>query len=107
MITSKEVAGPLVDARDVLESFRTYGLVVDGWQESLRASAQRLVNSVDESAEESSIRNLSNDLEVVAKEGLVGNRAAVQRAADLLALLVAQVAVPGIPRPDDEDWTFG
>jgi len=96
-------------ARDVIESYRQSHITVSGWillleeaaQSFTRISAQRPVvgGAVP-------LAQLAQALSVTAEEGLLADHEMLDRLSRDLRSIVTNTRIPGIPRPEDEDWSF-
>jgi hypothetical protein len=98
-------------ARDVVESYRQYGLTVSRWQTRLLASSASIARIAAERPdpvagrpEAGGVRlaQLAEALRDVARNGLRPERARLDRLGKELESLVS-IRVPGYPRPEDPD----
>lgn len=96
---------PIVDIRDVLESFLVDDVTIDDWRKTLVTASERL-QELGRAWADGDLTSLSELTEQLAGFGLGADIARTRSAADSAARLLDQVRVPGIPRPEDNDWTF-
>lgn len=96
---------PIVDIRDVLESFLVNRVLLTGWQETLVAASARLVE-LGRAWSDEDLLELGRATGLLAGTRLASDPQFARSAADDAARVLAQVRVPGIPRPEDDDWTF-
>jgi hypothetical protein len=104
---SAELAGPLADVRDVVESFRAWQVTVPGWDASLDRAVAVIAGIAVQADPGGMFQGLVLDLRLLQERGLDDQPQVVNRVADLVAGALVQARVPGIPRPSDEDWSFG
>jgi hypothetical protein len=96
---------PIVDIRDVLESFLVSEVLLSGWQRTLEAAAARLVELGNDWSD-TDLVELGQVAEQLAAKSLVSEPVLARSAADDIARMLDQVRIPGVPRPQDEDWSF-
>lgn len=96
---------PIVDIRDVLESFLVNRVVLGDWQLTLTSASARLLE-LGQAWSDGDLLELGHVTERLAAQDLLADSALTRTAAHGAARVLDQVRVPGIPRPDDEDWTF-
>lgn len=96
---------PIVDIRDVLESFLVSAVVVSDWQATLTGASARLVE-LGHAWSDSDLLELGRATEELAAEPLGANSRLARIAADNAARVLEQVRIPGVPRPEDDDWSF-
>jgi hypothetical protein len=96
---------PIVDIRDVLESFLVSEVIVTDWQATLTAASARLVQ-LGRAWSDTDLLELGRVTEELAAEPLGTDSALARIAADSAARVLEQVRIPGVPRPEDEDWSF-
>jgi hypothetical protein len=106
MQNAAELADPLVEIRDVVESFRTSHLVLPDW-DTVLGQAMAALSGLGSSAEtEALFAVLLPNLRLLMAEGLGGAPQIVDEVAQQVADALAQTRVPGIPAPEDDDWSF-
>ena len=101
------VASPLVDVRDVLETFRRHGILMENWDVILSNAATALDQQV--SADEffsSVVTYLAAQLRTLVTNGMQANIDIVNSIADEAQRILSQIRIRGIPRPEDEHWEF-
>jgi hypothetical protein len=104
MTRDAEVAGPIADVRDVVESFRGYGLKSTDWRDPLRAALDRLPRTAP-LGQAWNPGELAAALEAVLEVGLTPGPA-LDRLSELLIDFLDEVEIEGLPKPSDSDWTF-
>jgi hypothetical protein len=97
--------GPVVGVRDVLESFLADRVLIADWHEILTAASGRFVE-LGALWSDIEMDALGHRVESLANRGLDDEPALTQRVASEMERLLDEVRVPGVPRPDDEDWSF-
>lgn len=104
MADASQLADPLVDAREVLEAFRVYGLEVPEWRRRLTDAATALrPSAVDANSPQG---QLAATFMILVRDGLSSHVDLVRGSADQVADLVDAIHIDGLPRPDDEYWGF-
>lgn len=99
-----ELFGPVVEVRDVLESFLHDRVLVTDWRQRLTEASRQFIEVGDESVD-LDVVELGRRVALLAKSDLATSSLTSAVAADIRRLL-DDVRVPGVPRPDDEDWSF-
>lgn len=102
-----DLTDPLVDVRDVLESFRTCQLTPPDWYQTLSAAMIALDQLPPEVELDDLLPNLLPHLNLLLAKGLGNAPQVVDQVADQVAILLEQTRIPGIPSPEDDDWGFG
>jgi hypothetical protein len=104
---SKDLAllDPLLDTRDVVETYLGDRLELPDWQITLRAASLRLAD-LAVSQRSPDIQRIANQLKEVADSGLQERLATLQSLSVEVAGLLEKIRVPGLPRPEDKDWSF-
>ncbi len=103
---SAALADPLVDIRDVVESFRSCHVVLPDWDQTLRRAIAALDRLTPPDQVDAVLPGLLPNLRIVLAEGLRGAPHVVNEVADQVAAVLAETRTPGIPGPDDDDWAF-
>jgi hypothetical protein len=109
MTVEQDLVRSAAGARDVIESYRQSHIAISGWSMLLREavdsfvriSAQRPV--VGHSV---ALAQLAQALRVAADSQLRVDEESLDHLSRDLHSIVASIRVPGIPRPEDEDWSF-
>lgn len=97
--------GPVVEVRDVLESFLRDAVLIPGWRQTL-ADASRQFIELGARPNDSDLADLGERIALLAKSDLEHDRTLTcELAADIESLL-DRARVPGLPRPEDADWSF-
>jgi hypothetical protein len=101
-----DLVDPVIQARDVLESFLADQLLVTDWRATLTVAADRFVE-LGAARSDETMSALGRRVGVLADDRLGGDRRALTEAvAAELAELLDDVQIPGVPRPEDEEWGF-
>jgi hypothetical protein len=101
-----ELADPLVDVRDVVETFRCCGLVPEDWQGTLAEAVVSLNALPREAQVDVRLPRLVARLRQLLTHGLDSEPQIVNEVADQVAAALEQTRIPGIPRPDEDSWEF-
>jgi hypothetical protein len=106
MQNAAELADPLVEIRDVVESFRTCRLLLPDWDTVLGQAVAALSRFGPSAEAEALFSGLLPNLRLLMAEGLRSAPQIVDEVAQQVASALKQTKVPGIPAPEDEDWSF-
>ena len=101
-----DLADPLLDVRNVVESFRSYRVTPPGCDETLRqavAALSRLQTLTEVSV---LLTGLLPDLDLLLTGGLDKSPQVVDKVATQVATFLEETTIPG-PTPEDDDWSFG
>ena len=104
MVATSEMialADPLMDVRDVLETFRTHDLVVRDWRDILADAADGLDQQPWQI-----VGDLATRLRVLVASGLRESPEAVHKVANVVAHLLEAHPVDHVPQPGDHHWGF-
>lgn len=101
-----ELADPLVEVRDVVESFRCCGVTPADWYQALNRALATLDELPAEVGVERRLPDLLPRLRILLTGGLGSAPAVVDEVAAQVAAALSQTRIPGIPRPDEENWGF-
>lgn len=95
-------------ARDVVESFRQWQIVVPGWERTLEEVIEALGNLPDgpRVALQVEVDELRADLAQLLQAGLPNDPRGLDDLSSALREVVTKVRVPGVPRPEDPAWSF-
>lgn len=96
---------PIVEVRDVLESFLADQVLLEGWQATL-ASASRQFDSLGRDWSNRHVITLGQSVMTLVAGGLHEQTALAQAVSGEVAQLLDMVTVPGLPRPQDVMWEF-
>lgn len=102
-----ELAKPVIEVRELVETFRSHRVIVDGWTEilceavgTMTAFERRHPGSLP------TLARLVTELEVLLRIGW-GDARLLEAVSVKLAELLPAVIPPDIPRPEDErTWVF-
>lgn len=97
--------GPLVEVRDVLESFLRDHVVVADWRNRLVQAARQFIE-VDDGQPDDVIPSLGRRVADIAASELESETPLIRSVARDVETLMDNVRVPDLPRPEDEDWSF-
>lgn len=100
-----DLAEPLLEVRDVVESFRSYRITPPDWDETLRhaiAALRRLQASAQVNVLPA---GLVPDLDLLLTDGLDSSPQVVAKVATQVAVVLEETMIPG-PTPQDDDWSF-
>lgn len=101
-----DVAAPLGDVRDVLETFRRHQVLTEDWVTVLSNAAKALDQASADVVVPPAVPHLAAQLRMLLANGLPANTETVDRVADEAQRILSQTRIPGIPRPEDEHWEF-
>ena len=96
---------PVVDIRDVLESFLVDDVLLADWQATLTSAAAR-ISQLAEAWSDDDLSQLADITGRLASRSILADAALARLAADNAARVLEQVRIPGVPRPEDPDWAF-
>lgn len=99
------VAAPLVDIRDVLETFRRYHILMDNWAAVL-SNAARTLDQAPADMVTPTVTRLAAQLRVLVDNGLQTSTETVNSVANETQQILSATRIRGIPRPEDEHWEF-
>ena len=97
--------GPIVEVRDVVESFLHDQVLVASWRQRL-AEASRQFIELGSDPHDMEVAELGGRVGILAELGLEEEPTLARSIASDVARLLDEVHVPGLPRPEDEDWSF-
>ena len=106
MERAADLADPLVDVRDVVESFRSSHLTLPDWDQTLRQVVTALSQLPSQAQVDVLLPGLVPDLRLLLTAGLENIPEVVDKVAAQVAATLEQTRVPGIPAPEDDDWSF-
>jgi hypothetical protein len=102
-----DLADPLLDVRDVVESYRSHRVISPDWNETLRHAVDALSQLPPEAEVNTLMPGLLSDLHLLLTHGLDSSQQTVDRVARQVAHVLAEARISGIPTPEDADWSFG
>jgi|SRR5215469_198685 len=100
------LADPLVEVRDVVESFRCCGVTPADWHQVLVQAIAALDQLPQEAGVERRLPDLLPRLRILLTAGLGSAPTVLDEVSAQVAMALQQARIPGIPRPDAEDWSF-
>jgi hypothetical protein len=101
-----DLADPLLEVRDVVESFRSYHITLPEWDETLRHAIAAL-SRLQALAQVTVLpAGLLPDLDLLLTDGLDRSPQVVDKVATQVADVLEQTMIPG-PTLEDDDWSFG
>jgi hypothetical protein len=89
-------------AREIVESFRQWQIVVPDWEETI----QDVVEVLDSLPARVGVAELRGDLSQLLHTGLPNDPSGLDELSTALREVVTTVRVPGVPRPEDPAWSF-
>lgn len=98
---------PLVDVRDVVESFRSSHLTLPDWDQTLRQVVTALSLLPPQAQVDVLLPGLVPNLRLLLTAGLDNVPQVVEMIAAQVATALEETRIPGIPAPEDDDWSFG
>jgi hypothetical protein len=101
-----ELADPVADVRDVVETFRRYGVLTADWREVLNGAADAFDRLPEDVQTASRLPALIPRLRQLLQSGLKSDDPVLQEVAKHIEDLLHEIRIPGIPRPDDDHWGF-
>jgi hypothetical protein len=101
-----DLADPLLDVRNVVESFRSYHVTPPDWDETLRYAIAALTRLLASAQVEAALSGLLPDLDSLLTYGLDSSPQVVEKVATQVASILKGTTIPG-PTPEDADWSFG
>lgn len=95
-------------ARDVVEPFRQWQIVVPGWERTLQDVVEVLGHLPDGPGATLRVRvdELRGELALLLEMGLPSDPRGLDGLSSALRDVVTEVRVPGVPRPEDPAWSF-
>ena len=106
MRDAADLADPLLELRDVVESFRSYRVLPPDWDETLRRAMVALSRLQTSAQVDVLPAGLLPDLDVLLNDGLDRSPQIVEKVATQVADALGKTTIPG-PTPEDDDWSFG
>jgi hypothetical protein len=101
-----DLADPLLDVRNVVESFRSYHVTPPGWDETLHHAVAALSRLQAPDQVNTVLSALLPALDVLLTDGLDGSPLVVEKVATQVASILKETTIPG-PALEDDDWSFG
>jgi len=112
MTAEQDLVRSAVMARDVIESYRRSHVMIAGWSSQLEEAAQSLTRIsalpriAGEAVPPAQLMRLAHTLTATVEAKLQVDQETLNQVSQELRAIVTSTRVPGIPRPEDEDWSF-
>jgi hypothetical protein len=109
MTAEQDLVHSAAMARDVIESYRQSNIRISGWNSMLEEAAQSFTRiSADRpfASGAVSLAQLARRLTATAHADLKVDHETLNLLSQELRAIVTGTRVPGIPRPEDPDWSF-
>jgi hypothetical protein len=101
-----DLADPLLDVRNVVESYRSHHVTPPDWDETLR-HAVAVLTRLQASAQVNTVLSaLLPALGFLLTDGLDSSPLLVEKVATQVANILKEITIPG-PTLEDDDWSFG
>ena len=101
-----DLADPLLEVRNIVESFRGYHVTLPGWDETLRDAIAALSRLQTTTPVDAALSGLLPNLDSLLTDGLDSSPQVVEKVATQVANILKETTIPG-PTPEDDDWSFG
>jgi hypothetical protein len=101
-----DLANPLVEVRDVVESFRCCGVMPPDWHQVLGRALATLDQLPQDAGVERRLPDLLPHLRILLTAGLDKSPAVLNEVAAQVGSALEQARIPGIPRPEEDYWGF-
>jgi hypothetical protein len=109
MTAEQDLVSSAVMARDVIESYRRSRIVITGWSNLLEEAARSFSRiSADQPVAVGTVplARLARTLTAAMRAGLQVDNETIDMLSRELRTIVTGTRVPGLPRPEDADWSF-
>jgi hypothetical protein len=108
MTVEQDLVRSAVVARDVIESYRQAHVTVPAWSALLEEAAESFtqISAHCPVAGGAVLAQLADTLSVTARMGLEVDHEMLDGLSRDLRAIVTSTRIPGIPRPEDRDWSF-
>ena len=100
-----DLADPLLDVRNVVESFRSHHVTLPDWDETLRQAVEALGRLQASAQVSTALSALLPALGCLLTDGFDGSPVLVEQVASQVANILKEITIPG-PAPEDDDWSF-
>jgi hypothetical protein len=101
-----ELAAPLAEVREVIETFRHHKIVLPDWAQIFRSAIEMLSAPTYVPPTAVSLVDVVAELRLLVDAGLAGNSDLLNRIAAETAELFESVRPAEIPAPSDDNWAF-
>lgn len=98
----EELARPIVEIREVVETFRLYKIALPGWVDTVSSA----IVAFETSRREPSLAHVVAELRALLDVGLSSNAELIDQISAETASLLKFVTPPEIPGPEDDEWAF-
>ena len=106
MTSEQDLVRSALMARDVIESYRQSHIAVSGWSALLEEAAQSFARLSEHPGGVAPLAQLAQVLDATVRARLQVDQETLNWLSHELRTIVTDTRVPGIPRPEDEDWSF-
>lgn len=109
MASLEALAGPAIEAREIVESYRWGRIELPRWPQRLRDAAAALRSAKYGGVDAKvgmPLDVLADELLALATGGLAGRSSALARLSEHLEILVLQTRPAGFPRPGQHEVSF-
>ena len=96
---------PIIEVRDLLESFLIDQVLLEGWRDTLSKASTRFVELGIQWSDVELVK-LGRNVGALATNDLVGRPELTRTVARAVEEVLDGLHIPGIPVPSDTDWTF-
>jgi hypothetical protein len=93
-------------ARDVIESYRQSHITVSGWSALLEEAAKSFARLSEHPKGAAPLAQIAETLSATVQASLKVDQDTLDWLSSELRTIVTSTRVPGIPRPEDDDWSF-
>jgi hypothetical protein len=97
--------GPIVEVRDVLESYIQDHVRVPGWRDRLTEASRHFIELGQQADSDPRLVTLGDQIALLAQSDLETSPLTHVLAAEV-ERLVDEIRIPEMPRPEDDDWAF-
>lgn len=101
-----ELAAPLAEVREVVETFRHHKIVLPDWAHIVSSAIEALAVPTYLQPPAASLFDVVAELRILLDTGLAGNTGLVDHIAAETAELLEAARPSEIPSPDDDNWAF-
>ena len=101
-----ELADPLVEVRDVAESYRVHEVVLPEWKATIEAAVRALSELPPDAGVDVRLPGLLPLLRTLIDRGISREPATVEAVARQVAEALSRIELPGVPSPHEDDWAF-
>jgi hypothetical protein len=106
MTVEQDLVRSALTARDVIESYRQSHIAVSGWSTLLEEASRSFAHLSEHPGGAVQLAQLAQVLNATVRARLEVDQETLNWLSRELRAIVTDTRVPGIPRPEDEDWSF-